>query len=217
MASISLAAFAKGGFMTDPPAIIEFNSVNNLKSVNMREIWKDINGYEGYYQVSNYGRVKSLKRENSNNQFGHEFILKASSKRRYKQVSLQINGNCKYYSVHRLVAELFVENPFNKEQVNHIDGNKHNNNSTNLEWATPKENTAHAIETGLMPIQKSGIECNRSFQVEMIDKNMNVVKIFGSIMCAQRETGVRSGNISKVINGKAKTAGGYIWNRIFNE
>ena len=120
----------------------------------MKEVWKDINGYEGCYQVSNLGRIKSLDRM-TNNQYGEYFmkgrILKNSiiKEKGYCRVSLN-NGNGKISKrVHRLVAEAFIPNPENKPEVNHKDGNKLNNCVSNLEWCTNKENIEHSIRTGL--------------------------------------------------------------------
>ena len=120
----------------------------------MKELWKDIKGYEGCYQVSNLGRIKSLDRM-TNNQYGEYFmkgrILKNSiiKDKGYCRVSLN-NGNGKISTrVHRLVAEAFIPNPENKPEVNHKDGNKLNNCVSNLEWCTNKENIEHSIRTGL--------------------------------------------------------------------
>ena len=113
----------------------------------MREIWKDVKGYEGLYQVSNLGRVRSLDRtvnsgiKNNSNVLFKGRILKQYQKRNgYLQVTFTVNSKRKYVGVHRLVAETFIPNPDNKSQVNHIDENKTNNNVYNLEWCTPKEN-----------------------------------------------------------------------------
>ena len=96
----------------------------------MQEIWKDIQGYEGYYQVSNLGRVKSLR---SNT------ILKINDiKGGYSQVGLSINGNPKTKRIHRLVATAFLDNEFNLTQINHKDKNRHNNRADNLEWCDYK-------------------------------------------------------------------------------
>ena len=120
----------------------------------MKELWKDIKGYEGCYQVSNLGRIKSLDRM-TNNQYGEYFmkgrILKNSiiKDKGYCRVSLN-NGNGKISKrVHRLVAEAFIPNPENKPEVNHKDGNKLNNCVSDLQWCTNKENIEHSIRTGL--------------------------------------------------------------------
>lgn len=104
------------------------------------EIWKAIEGYPDY-QVSNLGRVKSLK-------FNREIILKPRIKN-YAYVSLSFNSLCNNFYIHRLVAIAFIPNPENKLEVNHIDGNKYNNSVSNLEWNTSKENKSHAKTIGL--------------------------------------------------------------------
>lgn len=111
----------------------------------MKEIWKDIKNYEGLYQVSNMGRVKSLKR--MMNKRKCEEIIKTPSLggRGYKRVSLCNNGIIKYYSIHRLVAEAFIPNEENKPTVDHIDRNISNNCVSNLRWATYKEQNANRL------------------------------------------------------------------------
>lgn len=109
----------------------------------MTEVWKDIPGYEGLYQVSDQGNVRSLARIRQDGRLYMERNLKCSEKQRYYQVSLFNNGVMKKHSVHRLVAEAFILNPGNKPVVNHIDGNTHNNVISNLEWCTQKENCNH--------------------------------------------------------------------------
>lgn len=100
-----------------------------------KEIWKDIAGYEGLYQVSNFGRIKSLRSK--------IILASLSSKSGYCYVGLAKNGMNKQKSVHRLVALAFIPNSENKPEVNHIDGNKHNNTVKNLEWVTKSENMKH--------------------------------------------------------------------------
>lgn len=109
------------------------------------EVWKDIKGYEGLYRVSNYGRVKSLKRNTA-----CERILKPRlDKGGYLYINLSKNGICKSKKVHRLVGDCFILNLKHKPQINHIDGNKTNNYVNNLEWSTAAENARHAVDTGL--------------------------------------------------------------------
>ena len=108
----------------------------------MSEIWKDISGYDGDYQVSNMGRVKSLR-------FGKERLLKPGSSNGYFHVVLFKNKKQKNIKVHRLVAQAFIKNPQGKRTINHINGIKTDNRLSNLEWATQSENLKHAFANGL--------------------------------------------------------------------
>ena len=123
------------------------------KEIPTQETWKDIKGYEGCYQVSDLGRVKSLERmiqTGSNTYRRRERILSQGGNRTYLKVILCDNQDRKDYTVHRLVALSFLGNPPTKQhQVNHIDGNKLNNHVTNLEWVTVSYNNHHAWVTGL--------------------------------------------------------------------
>lgn len=128
-------------------------------NVSMIEIWKNIPNYVGLYQVSNFGRVKNLKKINkvfdkrgwNYCMTREEKILKSSKKKTYLSVGLYNQFGVKYFSVHKLVAIAFLPNPKNKKYINHIDGNKHNNLLSNLEWCTASENIIHAYKTNLMP------------------------------------------------------------------
>ena len=117
------------------------------------EIWKDIKDYEGLYQISNYGNVKSLPKERRNRRGVYiqkeKLLSLTNTSTGYKKVELVKDGKRKGFKVHRLVAQAFIPNPDEKPQVNHIDGDKTNNYVDNLEWATASENSIHAYNTGL--------------------------------------------------------------------
>lgn len=125
----------------------------------MQEIWRDIKGYEGMYQVSNLGRVKSLERQVQMKRYIKtlpEKIMKLTlNKRGYLYIALCKNGRYQRYRVHRLVATTFIPNPHNKPQVNHIDRNVLNNSVDNLEWCTNEENMKHASATGFRKGKKN--------------------------------------------------------------
>lgn len=119
------------------------------------EIWKDIIGYEGLYQVSNLGKIRSFDRPirtgkgNATRRIHGRIHKQTIDAWGYSCVSLNKQGVGKKSKVHRIVAIAFIPNPENKRGVNHIDGDKQNNQVTNLEWATIKENNDHAIESGI--------------------------------------------------------------------
>lgn len=114
------------------------------------EVWKDIVGYEGKYQVSNLGYIKSLEMWTGDKYIKRDKILRGSlSNNGYLYVSLCKGGKAKKYKVNRLVAQAFIENPYNLPITNHIDGDKTNNCVDNLEWTTQSENLKHAYRTGL--------------------------------------------------------------------
>ena len=114
------------------------------------EIWKDIQGYDGVYQISNFGRLRRVWKKSYKKPEGELKILNCSfTFDGYVKADLWKNKKRKTYRIHRLLAIEFIENPLNKPQVNHIDGNKTNNNVANLEWCTASENIKHAWDTGL--------------------------------------------------------------------
>lgn len=119
----------------------------------MIEIWKDIVGYEGIYQCSNTGKVKRLV----SNRCLRERVLKGVNNRGYLMVTLCKNAVHNRQLVHRIVAELFIPNPLNRPQVNHIDANPSNNCVNNLEWCNQSENIIHAHKLGRMGGTKSGL------------------------------------------------------------
>lgn len=129
--------------------------------------WKPIKNYEGLYEISNTGLVKSLH-------WGKEKILKnviRSNNYQYYFVGLLKDKNRKYFAVHRLVAQAFIKNPNNYEQIDHIDGNKLNNNVDNLEWVTPKENTQRAWKIGLAKNTEYQREIARQVMIERWKNN----------------------------------------------
>lgn len=114
-------------------------------------MWKDIKGYEGLYQVSTDGEVRSLDRYekskgNSTRLRKGKIRTLSVDKDGYKKIGLWKDSKVKHFKVHRLVAETFIENPHNYPVVNHIDGNKENNSIENLEWCTVRDNNIHSIE-----------------------------------------------------------------------
>lgn len=166
------------------------------------EIWKPIAGYEGLYEVSNLGRVKSLPRKTSTGG-----IMKPSTTVwGYLMCALWKDGKGKSFSVHRLVAEAFIPNPGNKPTVNHIDCNKKNNHVDNLEWCTQTENVRHSVRLG--HYESSGAPNKPVIQRE---KHGQFENRFRSIQEAARITGVPQQNISKCCQGRLNSAGGYLW------
>lgn len=177
-----------------------------------RELWKDIHGFEGKYQISNMGRVKSCDRILPHNVHGtwhiRERILKphftGPGHSIYLTVSLHLgNGKMKAFRVHRLVAEAFIPNPLNLPQVNHIDGNKYNNTVDNLEWVTGLENVSHAWSNGLC---KNILKAKQRPVI-----NLDTNERFNSIADAERSFNGSIGTISHALNGKHERAHGYRW------
>lgn len=184
--------------------------------VNIKEIWKDIKGYENY-QVSNLGRVYSRYKD--------RVISSYTTKDGYKRIGLTRDGQQSKFLVHVLVAEAFLEKPGKEYQVNHKDLNKSNNSVDNLEWVTCKENANHAIKN-----QKSRLEYLRNKMSEIGKKHNHlgieaskkpvaqidldtdeIIGVYESAREASRETGANYRNISQVCNGDKNTHMGYKW------
>jgi hypothetical protein len=115
----------------------------------MEEIWKDIPEYEGLYQISNLGNVKSQHSNRMNGQRPGKLLKITLMKNGYMSLELRMSDTNKRHLVHRLIAEVFIPNPDNRPVVNHINGIKNDNRIENLEWCTQSENIRHAIDTGL--------------------------------------------------------------------
>lgn len=166
----------------------------------MEEIWKDNEGYEGMYQVSNMGRVRSLRRN---------IILRQGISRGYYILILSKNGKRLTNKVHRLVANAFISNPNNYPIVNHKDENKTNNCVNNLEWCDSKYNINYG--TGNKKRGLTNTNGKLSKPVCQYSKDGCFIKEWKSIMDVQRMTGYSGGNISKCCRNIIKTAYGYIW------
>lgn len=167
----------------------------------MNEIYKDVVGYEGKYQVSNLGNVKSLNYR----QTGKEKVMKQTLiDNGYLQVDLYNNGKHKKYGVHRLVADAFLDNPNNYPQVNHKDENKQNNNVDNLEWATAQYNINYGTHG-----ERAGK--TRSKPVIQYDLQGNFIKSWNSATEIEKQLKISRTNICNCCNGKIKTAYGYKW------
>jgi hypothetical protein len=165
----------------------------------MNEEFVKIEGYD-YYTVSNYGRVFSS--------FSESFRKIKHKPNGYKAIDLCNNGKHKIYHIHRLVATYFIPNPENKPYVNHIDGNKANNNVSNLEWVTGSENMIHAINTGLSDptIGKA---------VSQYTLTGGYIATYRTAVEASNITGASCSGIKKsrqsYVKGIYKTSGGYYW------
>lgn len=185
------------------------------------EIWKDISGYEGLYQISSLGKIKSLEKKKNNGRgffIQKEKILKLKlNNKGYNYIVLSIKGKKKFY-IHRLVGKAFIKNPQNKPYINHIDCNPLNNEFHNLEWCTPQENTNHMVklkrnirtEQWIEKIRKSQIEI-KGKKVIRIDKNGNIKKY--NYLNEVKKDGFSAGCVCNCCKNKKGwyTHQGYIW------
>lgn len=174
-----------------------------------KEVWKDIKGYEGLYQVSNLGRVKSLDRfvdwKYDKKQFIKGKVLKnCSMSSGYLFVGLSKNGKVKNHSIHRLVAKAFIPNPESKPEVNHLDENISNNNVTNLQWVTPSENANYGT-------RNKKVAEKLSYKTVQLTTEMEFIELYDSLMDASRELKVDVSSIIRVCKGKQNTSMGYRW------
>lgn len=158
------------------------------------EIWKDVPGYAGTYQVSNFGRVKSLRK-----------VLKAGLRKGYLYISLRN----KKFNIHRLVAIAFIPNPGNLPEIDHIDGNPLNNNANNLGrnilW---KEKISKTLKG------RNGELHLRSIKVCQYSRDNVFIKSYPNAQIASKETHIPQSNINRCVNNKLKSAGGYLWKKI---
>ena len=178
-----------------------------------KEEWRDIAGYEGLYQVSNMGRVKSLERtvtrKNGRKLSVKEWILKPETIHNgYLRVALEDSGKRKRFLIHRLVCEAFLENPKNKPEVNHINEDKSDNRACNLEWVTKEENINHGTRNARVG---KAVSKALSKPVGQYTRDGKLIKVWQSTKEVERQLGFANGNISKVARGELKTAYGYVW------
>lgn len=188
----------------------QWYSLGSLKG----EEWRDIVGYEGLYQVSNLGRVKSLDRivhHKANNYYKVDFdrlvkgkIIRQCLSNGYMVLDLCKNGEIKNHIVHRLVAIAFIENPNKYPVVNHKDECRSNNRVENLEWCTQKYNNEYS---NTQKIASS----SRKIAIWQFDKDFNFIKEYDSAADAERELGFCHINISECCRGEAKSYKGFIW------
>ena len=172
----------------------------------MSSVFKAIKEFEGIYEISNNGKVLSIRRN----------IIKRNtiSKRGYHMITLNKNGKTYSRYIHRLVAEAFLNNTNNKEQVNHIDGCKANNHIDNLEWCTDRENREHAVRSGLIDYKRSAKESAKVTSKPVLRICLHtrlVLSEYPSINEAARIYNTDSSTLTKVCKGKMKKCAGYVW------
>jgi len=207
----------------------------------MEEIWKDIPGYKGRYQVSNIGRIKATRN-------GHERILSGSLDKYtgYRSFCLCKDGEIKRFSAHRIVAESFIPNVDNKPEIDHINTVRHDNRAENLRWVTRKENInnpislerlriaftgknsphygkkrseetkrkiSEALKSSPLNHGRTGVRCKNSQPVYQYDLKGNFIAAYAGQAEAARMTGIQQSDISLVCNGKSNIAGGYLWRK----
>lgn len=185
---------------------------------NQEEIWKDVIGYDGLYQVSNFGRVLGKERKvrsknNSIKTIASKPLKISSYDIGYKYVTLSKNGKRVKHKLHRLVALSFIPNPNNKPEVNHIDGVKSNCCYSNLEWVTSSENQIHAYKTGLQ-ISKNylrvGVLNSNSKKVLKLSSKGVILCEYECARMAANDNNVSSSSISEACRIGIKVKG-FIW------
>ncbi len=175
----------------------------------MEEIWKDIIGFEGLYQISNIGRVKSMQKTwkcgYNSIRAKSETILKVCTSTQYHCVSLHKGtGNRKFTHLHKLLAIHFIPNPENKKEVNHKNGNKHDNRIENLEWASSSENRQHAFDTGLK-VSPKGRNHHAAKPIMVVFVKQCKTVTFPTIISAVKEMGIGETCIRGNLHGRQRS------------
>jgi len=205
------------------------NIIEKIDGDVYTEKWVDIINYEGLYQISSFGRIKSMNRI-VNTKDGHKKHLKSTVLKQYIRDSgylkAAISKDCrlKTFDIHRLVGIYFVPNPEKKPEVNHKKGVKTDNRAVRLEWSTSSENAKHKFDIGLQKgywSGKKGKNHHASKEVIQYDMSMNFIKKWDCVPDICRSTGFSNSTIyacceekERLINGviyKRKSAFGFIW------
>lgn len=190
-----------------------------------QEVWKDIKGYEGFYQVSNMGRVKALEREvlysnGRRHKYGERFLSTFTNHKGYVTVCLCKNGVCTAKRLHQVVIGAFYERPYGLNSINHKDENKQNNRLDNLEYCTSKYNSNYGTRAERYK-EKVTNDPRRSKRVIQTNLDGDFIREFPSLREIEREFGYEPVHIRDVCNGKQKTSYGFKWkwacNRIKEE
>lgn len=198
----------------------------NLKGIDFmdnyiinKEVWKDVKGYEGYYQVSNFGRVKSVPRiityvDGRVWNYNGKMLSTRLNRDGYPCLGLVKDTEQKHVRVHRLVAEAFIDNPHEYLEVNHIDEDKANNHYTNLEWCTRKYNMNHGTGMKRSHSHPNAIKRLEDSKVPIVGINIKTEDEirFESVNAAGR-SGFPRRNVNAAITGSDKSCRGYVWLR----
>lgn len=171
----------------------------------INEIWRPIKGYEGLYEVSNLGRIKSVDRtvvyKNGRTYiYKGQILLISKCTKGYFRVELSKDNKRKYKYGHRLVAEAFIPNPDNKPCVDHINTDRSDNRVENLRWVTYTENNLNPLTVA-----------KRSIPIVQLTKDGTAIALYKSVRDTSEQTGISNTNISRCCTGERKTAGGFRW------
>ena len=182
------------------------------------ELWRVVEGFGGVFEISNYGRLKRVI--NSKNMPDNNLLKGEITIHGYRQYHMKVSGVSRKMKAHRLVALAFIDNPHGYKQVNHIDGNKLNNEVSNLEWCDARHNNLHALRTGLRKIDMNQVkEMHRTMAIKQ-SKVVRQYSLDGSFIgefASLKDAGAKFGNatnIGMVCRGKQKTAYGYRWSYV---